>query len=219
MTTAVLFYRAPGTWQDRAIRLLTGSTYSHCELVAPAEVGPVLVTIGASKRDGSRVRQTRIDTRSGHWDLLIYQANAVPVGNDQKQHLELARDLAQRFNTRHDADVFTVPEPFIPEVGARIMSLQEPTAKMSKSDSTETNYIALLDEPKRVERKIKRADVICAYFEATQIAGFSHDESLKFFGRPPAELEIEIVPKSVKQAQTLFLDRFETVLGQFEGRR
>jgi tryptophanyl-tRNA synthetase len=90
-------------------------------------------------------------------DILIYQANAVPVGTDQKQHLELARDLAQRFNTRHDADVFTVPEPFIPEVGARIMSLQEPTAKMSKSDSTETNYIALLDEPKRVERKIKRA--------------------------------------------------------------
>tara|TARA_R110002124_G_scaffold99205_7_gene244998 strand:- start:276 stop:893 length:618 start_codon:yes stop_codon:yes gene_type:complete len=70
--------------------------------------------------------------------------------------------------------------------------------------------------PKEVKRKVKRADVCCAYFEATQIAGFSHAESVKFFGRPPADLEIEIRPLPVKQAQQLFLDRFETVLSEFE---
>lgn len=90
-------------------------------------------------------------------DILIYQADAVPVGHDQKQHLELTRNLAERFNTRADKPVFTVPEPFIPEVGARIMSLGEPTAKMSKSDDVEANVIKLLDEPKKVAKKIKRA--------------------------------------------------------------
>lgn len=90
-------------------------------------------------------------------DILIYQADAVPVGNDQKQHLELARNLAERFNARADEPVFTVPEPFIPEVGARVMSLGEPTAKMSKSDAVEANVIYLLDEPKKVIKKIKRA--------------------------------------------------------------
>lgn len=72
MTITVLFYRAPGTWHDRAVRLLTGSLYSHCELIAPGQSGPVLMTIAASKRDGNRVRTTTIDTRSGHWDLLTY---------------------------------------------------------------------------------------------------------------------------------------------------
>lgn len=94
-------------------------------------------------------------------DILLYQTELVPVGEDQKQHLELTRDLAIRLNSTYQkevgGDLFTVPEPFIPKVGARIMGLQTPTAKMSKSDDAETNYIALLDEPKRIERKIKRA--------------------------------------------------------------
>lgn len=72
--------------------------------------------------------------------------------------------------------------------------------------------------PQETKRKIKRADVICAYFEATQIAGFSHDESVKFFGRPPSGLDVAIDPKPVKQAQQEFLQRFETVLGAMEGR-
>jgi len=90
-------------------------------------------------------------------DILIYQADAVPVGDDQKQHLELARNLAERFNARVGEAVFKVPEPFIPKVGARIMSLGEPTAKMSKSDRVGANVINLLDEPKKVIKKIKRA--------------------------------------------------------------
>ncbi len=89
-------------------------------------------------------------------DILLYQAHFVPVGHDQKQHLELARDLAQRFNSLY-SDTFTVPEPYIPKIGARIMSLQEPEKKMSKSDENINNYVALLDEPDIVRAKIRRA--------------------------------------------------------------
>lgn len=89
-------------------------------------------------------------------DILLYQANQVPVGHDQKQHLELARDVATRFNNLH-GDVFTVPEPFIPKVAARVMSLQDPTKKMSKSDDNQGNFIGLLEDPKVITKKIKRA--------------------------------------------------------------
>lgn len=89
-------------------------------------------------------------------DILLYDTKLVPVGDDQKQHLELARNVAQRFNHVH-GDTFVVPEPFIPPVGARVMGLQTPEAKMSKSDVNEGNGIYLLDEPKRIAKKIKRA--------------------------------------------------------------
>ena len=89
-------------------------------------------------------------------DILLYQADLVPEGNDHKQHLELTRDLAQRFNNAY-SETFKVPEPYIPKVGARIMSLQDPTQKMSKSDPNENSYILLLDKPETVIKKIKRA--------------------------------------------------------------
>lgn len=89
-------------------------------------------------------------------DILLYQTNQVPVGEDQKQHLELSRDIASRFNALY-GDVFTVPEPFIPKSGARVMSLQEPTKKMSKSDDNRKNVIGLLEDPKAVTKKIKSA--------------------------------------------------------------
>jgi tryptophanyl-tRNA synthetase len=88
-------------------------------------------------------------------DILLYQASLVPVGADQKQHLELTRDVAARFNNAY-GNVFTVPEPYIPRVGARVMNLLEPARKMSKTDHEET-YIGLLDRPDTVRRKIKRA--------------------------------------------------------------
>ncbi|MBS4218013.1 tryptophan--tRNA ligase [Bacillus sp. FJAT-49711] len=89
-------------------------------------------------------------------DILLYGADLVPVGEDQKQHLELTRDLAERFNNRYN-DIFTVPEVRIPKVGARVMSLQEPTKKMSKSDANQRAFITLLDEPNQIEKKIKSA--------------------------------------------------------------
>ena len=88
-------------------------------------------------------------------DILLYQSNLVPVGADQKQHMEITRDIAQRFNGIY-GDVFTIPEVYIGKVGSRVMSLQEPTRKMSKSDPDET-FISLLDKPEDVRRKVKRA--------------------------------------------------------------
>lgn len=88
-------------------------------------------------------------------DILLYQTDLVPIGADQKQHLELTRNIAQRFNSIY-GDVFTVPEGYFGKVGSRIMSLQEPTRKMSKSDPDEC-YIAILDPEDAIRRKIKRA--------------------------------------------------------------
>ncbi|HZN16749.1 MAG TPA: tryptophan--tRNA ligase [Micromonosporaceae bacterium] len=89
-------------------------------------------------------------------DILLYQANAVPVGEDQRQHLELTRDLAQRFNTRF-GPVFTLPEPYIVAGTAKITDLQDPTAKMSKSASSPTGLVELLEEPARIAKKIRSA--------------------------------------------------------------
>ncbi len=90
-------------------------------------------------------------------DILLYQADLVPVGEDQKQHLELSRDIAERFNNLY-GDVFKIPEPYIGKVGARIMGLQNPDKKMSKSEAdNDNNVIYLLDEPNIIVNKIKRA--------------------------------------------------------------
>ncbi len=89
-------------------------------------------------------------------DILLYQADLVPVGADQKQHLELTRDLAESFNKRY-APVFKIPEPFIGKSGARIMSLQDPTSKMSKSDENPKSFVSIIDPPKQIQKKIKSA--------------------------------------------------------------
>jgi tryptophanyl-tRNA synthetase len=89
-------------------------------------------------------------------DILLYQTDLVPVGDDQKQHVELTRDVAIRFNGVY-GDTFKIPEPFIPKVGARIMSLQDPTSKMSKSDTTAGSCIYLMDKPEDIMRAFKRA--------------------------------------------------------------
>lgn len=93
-------------------------------------------------------------------DILLYHTRLVPVGDDQRQHLELTRDIAARFNNIY-GDIFTIPEGYFPPVGARIMSLQEPGKKMSKSDENARNYIALLDPPDLIRSKIKKAVTDC----------------------------------------------------------
>lgn len=89
-------------------------------------------------------------------DILLYDTHFVPVGDDQKQHLELSRDLAGRFNSRF-GEIFVIPEPMIGEVGARIMSLDDPTSKMSKSNPNPASFIALTDSPDEITKKLKRA--------------------------------------------------------------
>lgn len=115
-------------------------------------------------------------------DILAYQANKVPVGEDQKQHLELTRDIATRFNNIY-GNVFAIPEPYIPEFGARVMSLQEPTRKMSKSDDNPNNFVGLLEEPKKIAKKIKRAvtdsdEQARIYFNVAEKPGVSNLLSL-----------------------------------------
>jgi len=89
--------------------------------------------------------------------VLAYRANEVPVGEDQREHLELMRDAARRFNARFGEGILVVPEHRIPEVGARIMDLQEPTRKMSTTGGTPEGTVLVLDEPATIEKKIKRA--------------------------------------------------------------
>ena len=134
-------------------------------------------------------------------DILLYQANLVPVGDDQKQHLELSRDIAMRFNALY-GDIFTVPEPFIAKVGARVMSLQDPSKKMSKSDENRNNVIGLLENPKDVEKKIKRAmtdsdEPPVVRYDLKNKAGVSNllDILTGITGKPIAELEKEFEGK------------------------
>ena len=108
-------------------------------------------------------------------DILLYQADLVPIGADQKQHLELSRNLAIRFNNLY-SDTFVVPDGYFPKVGARVMSLQEPSRKMSKSDPEDT-YIAILDEPDVIARKFRRAvtdSEACVRFDPENKPGVSN---------------------------------------------
>lgn len=129
-------------------------------------------------------------------DILLYQADLVPVGIDQKQHLEITRDIANRFNGIY-GDVFTIPEPYIGKTGAKIMSLQEPTKKMSKSDENVNAFISILDDEATILRKFKKAvtdsDNCIAYSEEkpgiknlidiySVITGKTVDETLNEFG-------------------------------------
>ena len=88
-------------------------------------------------------------------DILLYKPDFVPVGADQKQHLEIARDIAVRFNNLY-GDVFTIPDPYIPKTGARVMSLADPTKKMSKSDDNLNSWVAILDNRDDIIRKLSR---------------------------------------------------------------
>ena len=89
-------------------------------------------------------------------DILLYQTDLVPVGKDQLQHLELARDIGERFN-RIYSDTFVIPEPYIPKAGAKIMDLQDPTKKMSKSEENVNGYILIMDPPEVIRKKVNRA--------------------------------------------------------------
>lgn len=134
-------------------------------------------------------------------DILLYQTDLVPVGEDQKQHLELTRDLAESFNKKF-GQTFKIPEPYIPKVGARIMSLQDPTKKMSKSDEDANNYISLFDPPKKIEKKIKSAVTdsdpnFRVIFDTENKAGISNLMTIYsvLAGKTMAEIEAAYVGK------------------------
>ncbi len=131
-------------------------------------------------------------------DILLYGTDVVPIGADQKQHLEIARDLAERFNNRY-SPTFTVPEPIIPKVGARIMSLQDPEHKMSKSDPNENSYISLNDDKDTIIRKFKRAvtdsqSEVCFADDKPGVSNLITIYSV-FTGKTVSEVEAEFAGK------------------------
>jgi tryptophanyl-tRNA synthetase len=110
-------------------------------------------------------------------DILLYQADLVPVGEDQRQHLELTRDIVGFFEHRYGEGVFKLPDAYVGKMGARIMSLQDPTKKMSKSDENEKNFVSIIDEAKKIEKKIKSATTDSGSeikFDAENKAGLSN---------------------------------------------
>lgn len=167
-------------------------------------------------------------------DILLYQANQVPVGDDQKQHLEITRDIAARFNAlygKKDAagnvleNVFAVPEVFIAKAGARVMSLLEPNKKMSKSDENRNNVIGLLEDPKAVAKKIKRAmtdgdEPPLVKYDQKNKAGVSNllDILSAVTGKAIAELEAEFEGKMYGHLKTEVAERVSELLTELQER-
>lgn len=157
-------------------------------------------------------------------DILLYQTNLVPVGEDQKQHLELSRDIASRFNALY-GDIFKVPEPFIAKTGARVMSLQDPSKKMSKSDDNRNNVIGLLENPKDVEKKIKRAmtdsdepPIVC--YDVKNKPGVSNllDILTGITGKSIVTLEQEFAGKMYGHLKTEVAIQVSTMLSELQER-
>lgn len=142
-------------------------------------------------------------------DILLYQTDLVPVGEDQKQHLELTRDLAIRFN-RDYGETFKIPEPFIPKVGARIMSLADPLKKMSKSDDDPNGCVMLLDDPDTVRRKFKRAVTDSGTDIKFDDSRPAITNLLTIYhlltGAPPAEVEAHFAGKGYAQLKSDLAD-------------
>lgn len=157
-------------------------------------------------------------------DILLYQAKSVPVGDDQKQHLEITRDIANRFNALY-GNIFTIPEIFIGKAGARIMSLQDPEKKMSKSDDNRNNVVTLLEDPKSVAKKIKRAvtdsdEPPVVRYDVQNKAGVSNllDILSAVTDKPIAELEKEFEGKMYGHLKTAVADEVSTLLAGLQER-
>ncbi|KMK50881.1 tryptophan--tRNA ligase [[Actinobacillus] muris] len=167
-------------------------------------------------------------------DILLYQANQVPVGDDQKQHLEITRDIANRFNALYGekdaegnllAPIFAVPEVFIAKTGARVMSLLEPTKKMSKSDENRNNVIGLLEDPKSVAKKIKRAmtdgdEPPVVRYDVQNKAGVSNllDILASVTGKTIAELETEFEGKMYGHLKSAVAEEVSAMLTALQER-
>ena len=154
-------------------------------------------------------------------DILLYQTDLVPVGEDQKQHLELTRDLAERFN-RDYGETFRVPDPFIPKVGARIMSLSNPANKMSKSDEDANGCVRLLDDVESIKRKFKRAVTDSGTeikFDASRPAITNLLTIYQLLtGRSPDEIEIYFQDKGYAQLKQSLADATIEFLGPLQER-
>jgi tryptophanyl-tRNA synthetase len=160
----VALYLACGIDPSASIVFIQSHVPAHAELAWILNCYTHLGQLNRMTQYKEKARRHAADVNAGLFDypvlmaadILLHKTDLVPVGDDQKQHLELTRDIAGRFNNMY-GEVFNIPEPYIPDIGARIMSLQDPDVKMSKSDSNPNNYIALLDPPEVVRKKISSA--------------------------------------------------------------
>ncbi|MFA5995881.1 MAG: tryptophan--tRNA ligase [Patescibacteria group bacterium] len=157
-------YLAVGLDPNKAILFRQSDVSAHTELAWILSTMTYMGELERMTQYKDKAKQHKTNNNAGLFtypalmaaDILLYQTNLVPVGEDQKQHIELTRDLAERFNQQY-GETFTVPEVMHPKQGARIMSLDDPTKKMSKSATSEWGYISLLDSPDSVLKKIKKA--------------------------------------------------------------
>lgn len=157
-------YIACGLDPEKSVLFLQSHVPAHAELAWALDCYAYVGEISRMTqfKDKSRKHSDNINMGLMNYpvlmaaDILLYQTALVPIGVDQKQHLELARNLAIRFNNRY-SETFVVPEPFIPKAGAKIMSLADPTSKMSKSDENPNAYVSVTDDADTVMRKFKRA--------------------------------------------------------------
>ncbi|MBQ1566987.1 MAG: tryptophan--tRNA ligase [Erysipelotrichaceae bacterium] len=164
LTDAVALYLACGLDPEKATIFLQTDVKAHAELGYIMACNTYLGELNRMTQFKDRMAKGEKNMTAGLYsypclmaaDILLYDANYVPVGEDQKQHVELTRDIAQRFNNKY-GETFIVPEPLIAKVGARIMSLSDPSKKMSKSEETNKGCIYLLDDPKTARKKIMSA--------------------------------------------------------------
>ncbi len=164
LTDAVALYLACGLAPQRSTIFLQTDVHAHAELGYIMACNTYLGELNRMTQFKDKSAKGEKNMTAGLYtypclmaaDILLYDADYVPVGEDQKQHVELTRDIALRFNHKY-GDTFVVPEPLIAKVGARIMSLSDPSKKMSKSDETNKGCIYLLDEPKIARKKIMSA--------------------------------------------------------------
>lgn len=164
LTDAVALYLACGLDPNKATIFLQTDVSEHAELGYIIACNTYLGELNRMTQFKDKTAKGEKNLTAGLYtypclmaaDILLYNADYVPVGEDQKQHVELTRDIANRFNNKY-TKTFTIPSPLVPKVGARIMSLQDPFKKMSKSDETNKGCIYLLDDPKIARKKIMSA--------------------------------------------------------------
>ncbi|MBA2288241.1 MAG: tryptophan--tRNA ligase [Ktedonobacteraceae bacterium] len=155
-------------------------------------------------------------------DILLYQTHLVPVGEDQRQHIELTRDLAQRFNSLYKQEIFTIPEPQIRTVGARVMALDDPTKKMSKSDPNASSRISLLDDPKTIKQKIGRATTDSLRLVTFDAERPGINNLLEMYqaltGQPHQEIEAEFAGKGYGDFKAALTERLVETLAPIQQR-
>ena len=164
LTDAVALYMACGLDPEKAIIFLQTDVKAHAELGYIMACNTYLGELNRMTQFKDKMAKGETTLSAGLYtypclmaaDILLYNPDYVPVGDDQKQHVELTRDLAQRFNNKY-SETFKLPEPLVAKVGARIMSLSDPTRKMSKSEHSDKGCIYLLDDPKIARKKIMSA--------------------------------------------------------------